>query len=432
MAGAGATRLYAKSLACNDNSKNQVYFGGGFEVLNLLPSGDPVPSNDRANPIFKSAVKFGWIDELGHVEDAPGAQLILYPQYPEVRFSGFLRGTRSAPSAIMASRDEGRVLFLGVLADGMILGLAAPAHSPLAVSFDRAVSEPASAVFRELALPNRPASAASKERLLSQLLRVHRKEWISSWRLGSSGQRLPCEAPNCGGLTLEAELGIRPNSYSLPDFEGWEIKQHTVASFANVGVGVLTLMTPEPTGGLYRDSGVESFVRRFGYRDIPGRGDRMNFGGTYRAGARFARTGLTMTLRGFDSDSGKIVDPTGGIYLIDDNQNEAASWSFSGLMSHWKRKHAKAAYVPSQKRIDGGSSYRYGSRIRIGEGTDFLLFLAAMAAGTIYYDPGIKLETTLGSIRTKRRSQFRTRSKDLRMLYERFSEVDLLKVTEVR
>ena len=30
-------RLYAKLLSENDNSKNQVYLGGGFSSLNLLP-----------------------------------------------------------------------------------------------------------------------------------------------------------------------------------------------------------------------------------------------------------------------------------------------------------------------------------------------------------------------------------------------------------
>jgi len=40
----GCTRLYAKPLAANDNSKNQVYFGPGFNALNLFrktPSSRP-------------------------------------------------------------------------------------------------------------------------------------------------------------------------------------------------------------------------------------------------------------------------------------------------------------------------------------------------------------------------------------------------------
>lgn len=34
---AGCKRLYAKSLAENDNSKNQIYFGSSLESLNLFP-----------------------------------------------------------------------------------------------------------------------------------------------------------------------------------------------------------------------------------------------------------------------------------------------------------------------------------------------------------------------------------------------------------
>jgi hypothetical protein len=45
---------------------------------------------------------------------------------------------------------------------------------------------------------------------------------------------MACEAPNCGGYTLEAELGITPNGYSEPDFLGWEVKQFGVANFARV------------------------------------------------------------------------------------------------------------------------------------------------------------------------------------------------------
>ena len=35
----GAERIYAKKLAPNDNSKNQIYLGGDFSVLNIIPHG---------------------------------------------------------------------------------------------------------------------------------------------------------------------------------------------------------------------------------------------------------------------------------------------------------------------------------------------------------------------------------------------------------
>ena len=49
------------------------------------------------------------------------------------------------------------------------------------------------------------------------------------------------------------------------------------------------------------------------------------------------------------------------------------------------------------------------------EGTDVLLFMAALVDGTIYYDPAIKLEPGMPS--PKHRSQFRIRQQQLTALY---------------
>ena len=91
---AGARKVYAKTLAENDNSKNQVYFGPDFQALNLFPSKDIYSEGKSGHPIFKAELLFSWLLPDGTVVAAPGAKLILYPQYPEVRFSGFLQGCR--------------------------------------------------------------------------------------------------------------------------------------------------------------------------------------------------------------------------------------------------------------------------------------------------------------------------------------------------
>jgi hypothetical protein len=52
---------------------------------------------------------------------------------------------------------------------------------------------------------------------------------------------LPCKSPQCGGYTLEAELGITPNGYSEPDFMGWEVKQFGVTKFENINSSIITL-----------------------------------------------------------------------------------------------------------------------------------------------------------------------------------------------
>ncbi|MFA9232013.1 MAG: hypothetical protein ACEQSU_14915, partial [Microgenomates group bacterium] len=141
MAAHGAARFYAKRLAPNDNSKNQVYLGGGFGALNIIPHGS-VESDDssRAGSVrdrAKAMVRFFWLDDEG-VKPAPDAQLILYPKYPEVRMSGFLRGAERAPNVLMKSRDEGRVLFFGIYPDGRVLGHVIASDDPVARAFDAA------------------------------------------------------------------------------------------------------------------------------------------------------------------------------------------------------------------------------------------------------------------------------------------------------
>ena len=100
------------------------------------------------------------------------------------------------------------------------------------------------------------AAGDSRTRLLGELERIHQLGWIRSKRLDRRGNTVACEAPNCGGYTLEAELGITPNGYSEPDFMGWEVKQFGVSDFDRLGSAVITLMTPEPTGGIYKTHGV--------------------------------------------------------------------------------------------------------------------------------------------------------------------------------
>ena len=53
------------------------------------------------SPTIKAAVSLSWLGDNGQLVPAPGAQLILYPAYPEVRLSGFLRGCSVAPSEAM-------------------------------------------------------------------------------------------------------------------------------------------------------------------------------------------------------------------------------------------------------------------------------------------------------------------------------------------
>jgi hypothetical protein len=424
MVAAGVKRVYVKQLALNDNSKNQPYFGSDFESLNIFPNQGVRLETSETKQIFKAALNFYWLGDDGLLSRAPGAQLILYPQYPEVRFSGFLQKCEKAPSRLMSGRQRGRLLFLGVGNDTRIIGHVVSAESPIAQEFGELKGLARVGVFFELPFTAAPDTRSS---LLAELRRIHSLGWLDSRRLLPSGSFGPCEFSNCGGYTLEAELGIFPNGFSEPDFLGWEIKQYAVPKFERMNSGVLTLMTPEPSGGYYAKHGVEKFVRKFGYKDKLGRIDRMNFGGIHKIGLRHPATELTLTLVGFDAASAMITNPSGGIELLSDDGELAATWRYADLMSHWNRKHARAAFIPSLRRLAPRRQYSFSPTVRLGEGTDFLLFLRALASGLVYYDPGIKLESASTSKpKTKQRSQFRIRSGNLSGLYHALNPVSLL------
>ncbi|HMH21177.1 MAG TPA: MvaI/BcnI family restriction endonuclease, partial [Puia sp.] len=360
----GCRKIYAKQLAPNDNSKNQIYLGGSFEILNIFPisSIETEPAGDWERERFKAGLNFSWITEEGQISLAPNAQLILYPKYPEVRFSGFLKGCQHPPSDLMTQRLAGRLLFLSVAGDGRILGYVAAPDSAIANEFNLLHTD-ALGVFQIMDLPE---ITNNRQRLIAELTRISALEWITSKRLDKHNHILPCTSPNCGGYTLEAELGITPNGYSEPDYLGWELKQFSVRNFSRLNSAIITLMTPEPTAGLYKEEGVEAFVHRYGYDDLRGRQNRRNFGGIHITGKRHPRTGLTMQLIGFDTGAGKIRNADGQIALIDGKDNMAAAWSFSSLMIHWSRKHSQACYIPSMSQDGPERKYRYGNSVILG------------------------------------------------------------------
>lgn len=415
----GARRIYAKALAPNDNSKNQIYLGGDFEVLQVIPGGEPIPSvaGTHGEPIFKCPLALSWLDDEGRMFPAPTAQLILYPQYPEVRLSGFLRGAKWAPNDVLTVRDEGRVLLLGVTATDRIFGIAAAADTRLAREVRALGDLPTVGVLLDLGVPDGPSAGDSKAELLRRLCEISQKGWIEAWRLMPDGSRAPCNGTNCVGVTLESELGILANGRAEPDFLGWEVKAATVANVEKPRLGTITLMTPEPTRGYYREAGVEAFLRRYGYPDKKGREDRINFGGLHRAGSRHPITGLELTVVGYDRSSDSVTNSDGDIALVDSSGMVAAAWSFPSLLQHWTKKHANTAYIPALSSPDSSRKYRYGGSVLVTGGTDFLKLLSAISSGLVYYDPGIKLERGPSGLRAKRRSQWRVNGKALSALY---------------
>lgn len=414
----GAERVFFKALSENDNSKQQIYLGGNFEVLALFPYGSVVADAGLKDPVFKAPLQMWWVSPEATCP-ASHAKLILYPRYPEVRLSGFLQGCPLAPSEHLQPIPknqrrgiDGRVLFFGTTRDGRTLAALGPTGYPLANEALRLrASQGSTDLFTEIPLSG-TASSDSKLAVVAAIRAIQQRGFVDSIRLAKDGSVIPYSARNGGGYTLEALLGIKPNAKAEPDYKGWEIKAFSGDK--------ITLMTPEPDSGFYGEHGVGAFVRRYGRYDQDK--DRSYFTGVHRFNVMRSDTGMTLSLDGFDATSGTISNVDGAIVLLDRDGTPAASWGFSYLLTHWNRKHASAAYVPyiSEK---APPRYRYMNPILLGEHTDFSRYLAAIATGAVYFDPASKVESLNARPKVKARSQFRIGRANLRHLYRSFSEV---------
>jgi hypothetical protein len=419
----GCTLILCKPLSENDNSKQQIYVGASFDALNALPYDTVTTCTGVKRPNFKARVRLKWISAF-HEAEAPGAQLILYPDYPEVRLSGFLRGCKMAPSAALQpipredrkcnNEPDGRVLFLGVGRERTLYAFLAVAGTNLAREIiDRAARNELRQLGVFFDLGDKTGSNA-REELIQRLRAIHRAGWHRSSRMYADGTIREYFARNGGGYTLEALCGIRPNGQAVPDYLGWELKAYSGDR--------ITLMTPEPDTGFYAEHGVEQFVRRFG-RALDG--DVLYFTGTHRVDIPSPVTGLVLRLRGYNTSTGKITDVDGGIELRTADGELCAGWSFARMMEHWGRKHAKAAYVPFTNRKSASPEYQYGSPVLLGEGTRFERLLAALASRHVVFDPGSKVEHASKKPRVKARSQFRISVRELARLYDHFVAQDL-------
>lgn len=423
----GCHSLFAKELAPNDNSKNQIFLGCSFDVLNQIPvrnivrDSSSVASSRRDR--FKAEIDFYWLGEdRSSTVLAPCANLILYPKYPEVRLSGLIKGCSldGARKKLYTSREVGRVLIFGIVGRKVystILG-------PNANSRDEIVSELRSQEQQSV-LVEIPIGSSLDENesvLLRNLTGIYERGWIKSYRLDRDGNRLECKSPNCGGYTLEAELGVVPNALAEPDFEGWEVKTISMPNATSVwNSKPVTLMTPEPDLGVYCDAGVETFIRSYGYPDRKGRPDRLNFGGVFRINKQHKLTSLTLNVEGWNFENNCFFGSDGSICLNrGDEYDPAAGWSLSKLLEHWNQKHARAVYIPNQVRKSPEHSYRFGPRILLCQGTGFDLLMNSLHKGEVYLDPALKLEyASSKNPKSKRRNQIRISSKDISKLYRK-------------
>lgn len=435
----GCTEVLVKPLAAKqDNDKNQVYVGGDLSQVAKIPSGDVVASTTSSRKPgalgktkFIAPLKFSWIARGGD-SLAPQAKLIFYPQYPEVRLSGLIAGSVDPPKSLyrraFRGQETGRILLIGLRPeDDRVWAMILPPESVAAKQIIRATSDEYG-VFSIWRLAADTEEDPRRE-LLEHLAQVHALGWIPGQRI-SAGELIPYSKMNAGGYTLEAMLGIAPNGRGEPDFVGWELKAHRVSRLSSGGPGgsPLTLMTPEPTGGLYKEQGVRAFMAKYG-RTREDRPERVDFTGRHFVGKLVEASNTTLVIEGWDGERGLL--PDGAINLVDASGTVAASWGFEGLMNHWKRKHTRTCYVDYMSReVAAGKEFRYGSKVLLCQETSFFELLRSFAQGHVYYDPGINMKLQSdGTWLPKRRSQFRVAYANLPELYRRSERVDCVEAT---
>lgn len=433
---AGADFIYVKKLAANDNSKNQPYLAPHLNELSFIPTNDIIASGstslkskNKRSIKYHANINFDWVSPMGDIYNAPNTKVIYYPQYPEVRLSGFLQGSKVKLSKWMdpnkQGRSIGRWLLLGIKTDKQIYAYLATPDSQLSSDLEAATFNNITNVFWEPTLDKTPV-LSTREQLINKLKSIHQQGWIQSQKLTANGP-MPYKASNGAGYTLESLLGVLPNGKAEPDYLGWEVKQCGVKAFPRKSARPTTLFTPEPDGGYYKDKGGKEFIKVYGYPDTSGKKDRLNFGGKHVVGKQQSRTQLTLKIEGFDLANKSITNAAGKVTLVDKQNIVTASWSFPKIMDHWKRKHAKTVFVPSIKRkTDNGYDYHFGNNIELGIGTSFERFLNAMHSGDVYYDPGIKLEdVSTDNPKIKKRNQFRCNHNNLHSLYDDFIDIEI-------
>lgn len=422
----GARRIIIKQLANNDNSKQQIYLGSDFSVMQDLPLGNIESSGmSKKGAIFKAPLNLFWITSDGYKEQAKDSQIILYPKYPEIRLSGIINKCLIAPSHLMKppTREErdfrqknNRFLIIGICEDFVLAFMSSwddLMSKEIKKLIDDKAVKPIFSVFYEYF----SSTHDSRNTLLKRLKEIYYKGYIQSQRLDKNGNIIEYNARNGAGFTLESLFKIIPNGRAEPDFIDWELKAHSG--------NVVTLMTPEPNVGMYVND-IYHFMSEYASSK---KTDRVDFASIHKVGYKNAKTNLTLSLEGYDIYKEDITNPNGGLMLRNIEGELIAGWSFEKLLNHWKIKHSQTCFIPyAVKELELKKFYHYGPFVTLATGAELKKFFTALATATIYYDPGINIKYSNGVPKVKKRNQFRIKWNDIKGLYTKIEEVNLISI----
>ena len=395
--------MILKPLALSqDNEKNQIYLGHSNSLLALFPgkvqfrsnsSSTSKPGSDTRKMIIEHSFDFFWLRENGQPVKAPYAKIIDYFQYPEMRFSGFLRGCSDAPDALRREKQDEygqRILVFGFANDRVFGAVVTEKDSQIVPELLRAELFAPKSVFRKLNLGIESAASINPKQLIQELESIGSvKQYESQILRKDIGAPEPFRGLQGAGWTMEALLGIPRNSSASPDKYGFEIKTYSGSQ--------LTLMTPEPDSGHRYEHGLTSFLEKYGWAGTKSDGS-LRFNGRHKVDRIYPKSGLSLHIENWNKETNS---PTGNgspnVLLINSANDEiAAGWSFEKLAERWAKKHAGAFYIPSHKyhqdQIKFPSHYSFGPEVLCGIGTNVVLFLKALNEGIVFLDPGDRVD----------------------------------------
>ena len=399
----GVKQIFVKNPLAEkqDNEKNQIVLrsAGSTSIANLFPAKLELRSPSKSEkkrhsnpgiPKIGMNLDFRWLHAKGTSSVAPDAKIIVYPQYPEARFSGFLAACQSPPDALRRDNQAKygkRILILGANDDGVTFGLVVTELEDAVVSVfpDLPKFEPIPILqTHEIGTP---VGSSLLGLLLSELKSISGK-WHPSISLRPGDTTpIPFKGNQGAGFTLEALLNVPRNADKAPDKHGFELKSFKPS-------GKISLMTPTADLGPEGEQSFRDFMAVYGWLGARGDG-RQVFNGTFRyRKPNKRRDGHHYML---DIHGYPLSDVEQDIYVMLSNADSdelVSGWSMKKLLDSWNKKHAAACYVEYERRnYTGGlpghdAEYRFTGRLLVCHGTSIWRYLSAIADNYVYYDPG--------------------------------------------
>lgn len=455
----GCNIALIKALPKNANDKNQVYIHSDASLLNsifALEFSDREASTSQTKKSSKPGRRipeavfenFSWLATDGQRFKTKACKAIVYAQYPEARLSGFVTDNGEMPRSLSIDYTKSEEL----LPRYLIIGATKTGEAIAMIAVD-----PELAFVQEFkTLDNYFGSSVCKAIVIGQDTGTQKLEVILrdnvaaqtllGCRFDKQGNTIPFIGTQVHGYTLEHACGIKPNSDKNGDIFGIELKCFTRKK--------LTLFTPEPDGGLYKEN-FNLFMTTYGYE----KEGAYRFTGLHRAYQENTKSQLTLkitcqhAIKEKDAETGKkTLQYQAGYYnpevaitkqmtdmkvILEDKAGSiAASWSLERLLNCWGAKHNEVVYVPAEKivneeqeTLEAGYKWKvkFTDQVLWCHKTNAEKLFQAIHNGIVYLDPAPKYCPD-NPKDNKRRSQWRIN--DIYMsasdLYEEVKSVKLL------